>query len=399
MTQISGEVASGFEPVAEAFEASFTRPEMGAALCIYLHGTKVVDLWGGTADARTGAAWSPETLNIIFSCTKGLMSLLVAQLVEEGLLDYQAPVSRYWPEFAASGKTSITVAQAISHRAGLSAPRIDLHRADIVDWQKMAAYLAAENPLWPPGSGYAYHALTHGWLTGELVRRVTGLSAGEAFVQRIATPLNAEAWIGLPAQYRARVAHLLAGATHGAPAGPPPAKDSDAYWLERATTLGDALPPALITPDGGFNDPSLWSAEIPGAGGISSADALARIWSAAVVETGGVRLLAPETVAAATKVQSEGAPVFAVPAPWPRFGMGFLLDCDTRRLLTPNGFGHDGAGGQVAFAEPGIGLGFAYLTNLLEGAGDGRANGVVDALRGLPQIAAAPNVHPRRPAT
>lgn len=398
MVEISGEVAPGFEAVADAFAASFTRPDMGAAASVYLGGRKVVDLWGGVADARSGTAWSRDTASVIFSCTKGLMSLLVAQLVQEGLVDYEAPLARYWPEFAEAGKGGITVAQALSHRGGLSAPRMSFETADLHDWQKIVHAIEQQSPLWEPGTGYAYHALVHGWLTGELVRRVTGMTAGEAFARRIAGPLHADAWIGLPDAERARVTHLLAGKTHGAVPGPAPVEGSDAYWLERAMTLGNALPAGLITPDGGFNDPQLWSAEIPGAGGIATARALARIWSAAVTETDGVRFLAPETIASATAVQSQGAPVFAVPAPWPRFGMGFLLDCDTRRLLTPQGFGHDGAGGQVAFAEPGIGLGFAYVTNLLEGAGDNRANSVVDALRALPEIASASNAYPPRQA-
>ncbi|MDR3472718.1 MAG: serine hydrolase [Devosia sp.] len=390
---ISGSVSPGFEVVADAFAASFTHPDMGAAVSVYLGGRPVVDLWGGMADPLKGTRWTADTLSVIFSCTKGLMSLLVAQLVEEGLLDHDAPVARYWPEFAAAGKASITVRQALAHQAGLSAPRRDLTLDAICDWDQVVHVLEAQAPLWPPGHGYAYHALTHGWLTGELVRRVTGLAPGEAFQQRIARPLAADAWIGLPQSEHRRVSHLTVGATlaNQIAGTPAPAKGSDAE-LDRAMTLGGALPPALATRDGGFNDPRLWAAQIPAAGGITNARSLARIWSAAVLETAGVRLLRPATVERATKVESQGEPVFHVPPPWPKFGMGFLLDCDTRRLVTPHGFGHDGAGGQIAFAEPTLGLSFAYVTNLMEGAGDTRGNSVVDALRRVPQVLAGRDV-------
>jgi CubicO group peptidase (beta-lactamase class C family) len=146
-------------------------------------------------------------------------------------------------------------------------------------------------------------------------------------------------------------------------------------------TLGKALPVALVAPDEGFNDPRLWQAEIPGAGGIATARGLAKIWSATVWPSDGVRLLQSQTVTRATKEQTAGAPVFEVPPPWPRWGMGFQLDSEARRYLTSSGFGHDGAGGQVAFAEPSLGLGFAFLTNRMEGQGDMRATSIVDVLR------------------
>jgi CubicO group peptidase (beta-lactamase class C family) len=385
-TAISGTVDRGFERVADAFAASFTTDRMGAALCVYLHGQPVVDLWGGVADARQGRSWASDTVSVIFSCTKGLMSILVARLVEDGLLDYDAPVARYWPEFAAAGKAGVKVRHLLNHQAGLSAPREDLSTADILDWNGVTGRLAAQDPLWVPGSGYAYHAITHGWLAGELVRRVTGKSVSAAFREMISQPLGADAWIGLPAAEQERVAHLVVGASLAEQTSPTPASDTD--WLWRAMTLGKALPPTLVEPDGGFNDPRLREAEIPGAGGIASAHALARIWSATVWPTNGVRLLDPATVARATRVETSGPPVFDVPPPWPRWGMGFQLDSEARRYLTGAGFGHDGAGGQVAFAEPRLGLGFAYLTNLMEGQGDMRATSIVDTLRGLPAIEA-----------
>lgn len=382
---IFGTVEPGFEPLRRTFAATLG-DSTGAALCIYFGGRAVVDLWGGTADARAMTPWSDETVSVVFSCTKGLMSILAARLVQDGVLDYDAPVARYWPEFAAAGKSDVLVRHVLAHQSGLSAPRDSLATADILDWGVVTRALAAQSPLWSPGTGYAYHAITHGWLVGEILRRVTGKSVGHLFNDMIAAPLGAAAWIGLPTTEYRRMARLVVGrslADDVAAAAGAPEPD----WLGRAMTLGDALPRALATPDGGFNDPRLWAAEIPGAGGIASARALARIWSATVCETGGVRLLKSATLARATAVETSGEPVFAVPPPWPRWGMGFQLDSETRRYLTPDGFGHDGAGGQVAFAEPGLGLGFAYTTNLME-SGDSRATSIIDQLRRLPSLAA-----------
>ena len=377
--RIEGTVAPGFESVADAFAQSFEdRPGMGASLAIRLEGQTVARLWGGTADARSGRPWTVDTPSVIFSCTKGLMSLAVAQLVEQGLVDYDAPVARYWPEFAAAGKADISVREAMAHRAGLLAPRIDLTLDDIVDWDRMVAVLAGQEPLFEPDSGYAYHSLTHGWLTGEIVRRVTGLSPGAYFARNIAAPLGAEVWIGQPERME-QVAHLKVIPPSPAPADGPLPPNPD--WPLRAATLGAALPPTLVTETGGFNDPRLHRAEIPGAGGIATAEGLAAVWSAAVTETEGVRLVGPDVVERATRVVSEGPGIYPGPGPYYRWGMGFMLDADARRLLSHRSFGHDGAGGQVAFADPEHKVGFAYLTNRMESPPDPRGNGVVTALR------------------
>lgn len=389
---VAGTFAPGFEAVADAFRAAFVNDTMGAALCVYLRGVPVIDLWGGLADARRGKVWTEDSVGVIFSCTKGLMSVLAARLVEDGRLDYDAPVTRYWPEFGAAGKGDVRVRHLLNHQAGLSAPRVDLSLDDIVDWSRMTAVLAEQEPLWPLGTGYAYHAITHGWLVGELVRRVTGKPVAAAFRDMIAGSLNADVWIGLPDSEHARMTHLVVGGTLSTQAASQvPVREPD--WLGRAMTLGGALPSTLVEPDSGFNDPRLWSAEIPGAGGIASARGLAKIWSATVWPTDGVKLLKPETVQLATSEQTSGATVFEVPPPWPRWGMGLQLDSVARRYLTGQGFGHDGAGGQVAFAEPELGLGFAYVTNLMEGIGDMRATSIVDALRASSAIATSPAAH------
>lgn len=383
-TLIQGTVAAGFEPMRTVFEAAFDgAPSMGAALAVLVDGEVVVNLHGGIADERDGRRWEHDTASVIFSCTKGLMSLLVARLVEQGRLAYDAPVARYWPEFAAGGKGAVTVAQALSHQAGLSAPREDFELADILDWDAATTKLAAQAPLWPPGEGYAYHALTHGWLAGELVRRVTGQSPGAYFREAIA-PLGAEAWIGLP-RSRGNVAHLQVESELAAlwEMDATKAVAGEVNWPYRAMTLGRALPAALVTSDGGFNDRRVQQAEIPGAGGIATAEGLATIWSAAVTETRGVRLASADVLRQATATATEGAPVFPAEPPYPRWGMGFQLDSAARRFLTDESFGHDGAGGQVAFADPRHRVGFAFITNWMRGPGDNRGTALVDTLRVL----------------
>jgi CubicO group peptidase (beta-lactamase class C family) len=385
-TPISGMMAPGFENVADAFRRSFDgKPEMGAALAIRVRGESMVDLWGGVADARDGSPWSRDTATAVFSCTKGLVAILAADLVRRGLLDYDAPVVEYWPEFAAAGKAQTRVGDLLAHRAGLSAPREDLTPADLIDWPTMTSVLARQEPLWQPGSGYAYHAITYGWLIGEVIRRIAGESVGAVFARTVTGPLGADAWIGLPPQEEARVALSRVGPSLRA-LTEIQARDAAAGidWNGRAMTLGGALPRELVADAEGFNLPSVRKAQVPGAGGIATARGLAAIWSATVVETDGVRLLDDAILTRALAPASEGMPAFEVPPPWPRWGMGFQLDSEARRYLTPRSFGHDGAGGQVAFADPETGVGFAFVTNQMEAIDDHRATHIIDALRDTP---------------
>ncbi|MFD3920000.1 serine hydrolase domain-containing protein [Streptomyces sp. NPDC058595] len=383
-TRVEGSTAPGFASLADVLSASFTgRDGMGAALCVRVAGETVADLWGGTADVRDRSPWTEETTSVVFSCTKGLTSILAARLVQDGLLDYQAPVHAYWPEFAAAGKAAITVADLLAHRSGLSAPRDLLSVEDVIDWDTVTGLLAAQKPLWTPGEGHAYHALTHGWLAGEVIRLVTGKTVGRYFDELIATPLHSDAWIGLPPSERHRVAHLRAGASLtdfvARQAAARPAGKVD--WSDRALTLGKAFPTELVDGEKGFNDPRIQAAEVPGAGGIASARALATIWSSTVVETDGVRLLDADTVGEAIRPQAEGNPVFGGPPPFSRWGMGFQLPSLAREYLGPASFGHDGAGGQVAFADVTHQVGFAFLTNLMEAGPDHRATSIVNELR------------------
>jgi CubicO group peptidase (beta-lactamase class C family) len=378
--QVHGSIEPGWEAERDAFALAFeSHPSMGGSLSIVHRGRTVVDVWGGSADPRSSRPWEGNTLAVIFSSTKGLMSLLVARLVQDGLLDYEERVTTYWPEYGRAGKGDTLVKHLLAHRAGLSAPRDPLTVADILEWDRVVARLADEEPLWTPGEGWAYHALTHGWLAGELVRRVTGTSAGE-YLRTLLGELAPNTWIGLPSAEHGRVAHLTVGPTLRELARKQLAERSEPDWLIRAMTLGGALPLELVEDHAGFNDPRLWSAQIPGAGGIGAARELAAVWSATVTDTAGRRLLDTETLDRALAVQSEGQPVFSVPGPWPRWGMGFQLDSAARRYLTEHSFGHDGAGGQVTFADPVHELGFAFVTNWME-ADDPRATRIIDALR------------------
>lgn len=378
---LSGTTAAGFETVADAFAKAFEgRPEMGAALHVVREGQPIINLWAGVADARTGRAWTESTPSVVFSCTKGLVSILAARLVQDGRLDYDAPVSRYWPEFAAAGKDRVTVGQALAHQAGLSAPREDLGEDDILDWDRVVSALAAQEPLWPLGTGYAYHALTHGWVAGEIIRRVTGQSVGSYFRDLITQPLGVDAWIGLPDDKADIAAHLRVS---------PPLSDLWAQeaakpapnWPYKAMTLGSALPADLVAEDAGFNAQRIRAAEIPGAGGISTAQALATIWSATVTPTRGVRLIDDAVIAEATRTQSEGVSVFGGDPPFSRWGYGFQLDSAARRYLADGCFGHDGAGGQVGFADPARHIGFGFVTNWMMGPEDTRATEIISALR------------------
>lgn len=376
---VHGTADERFASVAETFASVFEgRPTMGGALAIVVDGEPVVDLWAGVADATTGDPWGESTRSVIFSCSKGVSAIVLGRLVADGVLDYDDAVARHWPEFAVAGKAGVTIGDVLSHRAGLSAPRNDLSLDEVLTPTGVADALAAQSPLWEPGTAYSYHALTQGWLLGEIVRRATGSTIGELLARDISGPLGADVSIGLPESARGHVATMHVGATLAAhdattPEGVPA---FDAYWSRRAMTLGSAFPSTLVDGRSGFNDPRVQATEIPAAGGVATARGLATVWAAVA----DARILDDGTRQRATRVRSQGAPHFAAPGPWPRWGMGFQLDSEARRYLTPTSLGHDGAGGQVAFADPDHRVGFAFLTNEME-AGDDRATRVVDALR------------------
>jgi CubicO group peptidase (beta-lactamase class C family) len=305
-------------------------------------------------------------------------------LVQEGRLDLDLPIAHYWPEFAQAGKERITVRHALAHRAGLSYLDTDLTLDDVVAWEPVIRAIEIQRPHSAPEDGHAYHASTIGWLIGEVIQRITGMSPGTNFRAVLGDPLGLDTWIGLPAEARKQVAWME-----------PPLPDDDSEFakgfarlanepnLVRAMSLGKAF--AFPSADGQvtFNDPVIQAAEIPGAGGISSAASLARLYAACVTGVdGGAALLTPWSIADGLRVQSAGPQLTGQPDDGARWGTGFQISsAPGQPLLGPGSFGHTGAGGQLAFADVDYGASFGYVTNQMGGYGDARARLLVEALR------------------
>jgi len=230
---VAGFVESGFEPVRDAFVANFDRQgEVGAAFCVHRHGRVVVDLWGGVTELGGANPYTGDTLQMVMSTTKGVVAIAAHILAEEGKLDFDAPVSEYWPEFAAEGKGKIPVRWLFSHRAGLAAIDRPLNLDDVLAWDPVVAALAAQRPNWEPGSAHGYHAITYGWLAGEVLKRITGVSVGKVVADRLARPLGLDLWIGLPDALNSRVAPQI-------PAPPPAPEDPPDPFMAR---LADPTP-------------------------------------------------------------------------------------------------------------------------------------------------------------
>mgnify|MGYP000054666037 FL=1 len=356
-----GSFDSRFESLVALFASQGPEnPAGGSSLAVFIDGKPVVNVWQG--ESKPGQAWAQDTISTVFSCTKGIISILIARLVEQGLLELESPVAKYWPEFAQTGKGEIKVKTLLQHRAGLSAPRRDLTRAELLDGHSVADALAAQEPLWMPDSNYGYHALTFGHLISKLIHSVTGLTANEYLQRHVTKPLSADMWIGLPDEQLARVAPLISDGNFNS-AKPEPGTDQ--YWIEKAMTLGGALPTNPTDP-GGFNDPEVISIELAGAGGITNAYGLAKIYSAAVTETDGIRLLNDTTIEQAIKPASFGMNVWHEPAPHPVWGNGFMLAAPPHfEIPGGKGFGHNGLGGQAGWASLENRIGFGYTTSYL----------------------------------
>jgi len=381
---IQGFVDTGYGGVMDAFVANFVeRSDLGAGCTVYRDGRPVVDLWGGLADARSARPWDHDTAAVIFSCSKGLMAICAYLLAQEGRLDLDAPIARYWPEFAAADKSSITVRQAMSHRAGLPALDVDLRRADVLAWDPVIHAIEAQRPLHAPGAGHVYHTLTYGWLLGEVVRKVSGRSPGQFFHEAIGDRLDLHTWIGLPEGVHGLVAWME----------PPLAdEDSDAA-REVAALIGRSAVVARSASMGGafgfpvengvvsFNASDIQAAEIPAANGISSAESLARLYAACVSNVAGGPLLTSASLADLLRVQSAGAQLSGMPDDGARWGTGFqLASPPAQPMLGPTSFGHAGAGGQLGFGDVDRHVGFAYLSNQMGGYGDARARELTKAV-------------------
>ncbi|MEU6382159.1 serine hydrolase domain-containing protein [Streptomyces bauhiniae] len=381
--RVNGTVAEGFEPVAEAFAANFARlGERGAAVAVYRDGHRVVDLWAGTRDVDGSAPWERGTAQIVRSATKGVAAAALLLLHQRGLLDLDAPVGAYWPEFKAAGKERTLVRDVLAHRAGVPVLDRPLTPAEAADPDLGAAAVAAQTPEWAPGTDHGYHAQTYSWLTGELVRRVTGRPVGEFIASEIAAPTGAEVWLGLPGSEQARVGRvgpLPAPEATGALKIRPKRAVADAY-ADPSSLTRRAF--AAITPLPDENDPGYRSAALPASNGIATADGLARVYASLIGEVdGGTRLFTPQTTELARTEASAGPDRVLVVGT--RFGLGYMLHGPASPLLTPTTFGHPGRGGALAFADPDSGVSFGYVTNGFRSGvtADPRAQALVRAVR------------------
>ena len=357
-----GFTASSFEHIRDTFDTILNgQPAGGAAFSVFVEGECVIDLHGG--ESRPGIPWTAGTLSLIFSNTKGLVSILVATLVESGALDPDSPLVEYWPEFSAISHT-LTVRGLMEHRAGLSAVRGDMTLEQVLDHDSVIRELLSQEPLWEPGTDYAYHAITFGTLVDELVRRVDGRSLSAMLHDELARRLGVEAWIGLPPEQCERVAEFV---ETDWPVGRPLEPGSPAELQSRAMSFGNAFPAgAGIHPNIGYNDPRVYQGVLPGANGVSTARGLAAMWSSTVTSTSGVRVLSDTTVGVMRERRVTGPSVWGEPGPWPERGFGVMLECEARSpLLSPASFGHDGFGGQAGFADVTHRASFGFVTNYL----------------------------------
>jgi CubicO group peptidase (beta-lactamase class C family) len=339
---IEGACDPRFAGVRDAFATGFAQGlEHGGGVSVVVHGKTVVDLWGGHADAARTRPWRQDTLVNVWSCTKGVVALAIAMLVERGKLDYAAPVARYWPEFAAGGKERITLDQVMSHQAGLNGLAVPMDEPGLLAWTPFVDALAAMPPLWEPGSRCVYHALTYGHLAGEVLRRVDGRSMGCFIAEEIAGPLGADFHVGLPASEDPRVAEMIEGP-----------KTSD--WVEfvRASPFPHASnnpTPRATAP----NDRAWRAAEVPGGNGQSTAHALARIYGmmAAGGDWKGKPLIGPAAVEEAARPRIRGMDdSFALPT---AFAAGYQMEDPTYAgRASPQTYGHSGWAAPSALPIP-----------------------------------------------
>ena len=368
--EIHGFVAPGFEPVRDAFAANFEAGlEIGASFAATLDGKPVVDIGAGLRDPERGLEWEQDTVACVFSTTKATVALACAMLVDRGLLEYEQPVAKYWPEFAQEGKERITVGQLLSHQAGL--PGItNRPLKDYYDWDAVTEALAAEKPWWEPGTANGYHAITFGHLNGELVRRITGKAFGKFLREEIAGPLGVDFQVGVSEAEDARIATMAA----------PPAMTG---LPEDALMFKVLANPPFDTAQA--NDREYRAATIPAANGHANARSAARVMSALACggEVDGVRLLSEDAIGKAIAEQCYRPDlVLMVPMRW---GAGFMMRSDSLPI-SPNQrvFGHGGAGGSLAIADMDARLSWAYVMNRMDSTttGDIRAGSIGAALYG-----------------
>ena len=369
---IRGFIAPGYEGVRTAFEYNFAAEglrEVGAGLTVFRHGECVVDLVGGYADRNTQRPWEPDTIANIWSSTKGVTAVAVARLVDRGLLRYEDRVADLWPEFAASGKELVTVDQLLSHQVGLNGFREPTTVEDFGDWALVTSRLAAQEPFWVPGKETSYHAMTYGFLAGEVARRVTGLEPRELIRQEIHDPIGADIQIGLSATDRDRVADLISFDASGA--GNPPAPD---------LLAAPAMVNPIIRQD--WSNRADWrAAQVPAGNGHASAQGLARMY-AAIANGGrldGVDFLTSSTINSMRRMRADRPDRFIGDRRW---GAGFSINAGGAWGPDPEAFGHGGWGGSFGCASLKHGIAIGYVMNQMGGqvVGDPRGKRLCDAV-------------------
>ncbi len=370
MAEIQGSCDGRFEPVRQALASSLDEgTDVGASVAVSLDGEVVVDLWGGHLDEARQKPWTADTITNVWSTTKTMTNLCALVLADRGELSLDAPVARYWPEFAAGGKQAVEVRHLLGHTAGLSGWSEPMSIEDLYDWEKATSLLAAQEPWWEPGTASGYHACTQGYLVGEVVRRVTGQSLGAFFAENLASPLGADFHIGLPASEDGRVAPVI----------PPPPPDPDAVRAKLAlrTLTNPPLDAAASW------EPAWRRAEIPAANGHGNARAVVAVQSvlACAGEVGGVRVLSPAGCEAVFREQAYGTDL-VLGAPL-RLGIGYgLVAPETPLSDNPRTCYWGGWGGSIVVMDLDARLCVAYMMNKM-------GDGLVGDLRGANIVFAA----------
>jgi CubicO group peptidase (beta-lactamase class C family) len=386
---VRGQVAPGFEGVIEAFQANFADGlEWGATCSFWVDGEEKVNVAGGSKVKGGHDDYDVDTLQLVFSSTKGLVAICANVLAQRGLLDVEAPVVEYWPEYGGAGKQDTKVEWLLDHKAGV--PIIDAHLTleQVLAWDPVIEAIGEQEPQWEPGTAHGYHAVTYGWLVGEVIRRITGKTVGTFFQEEVAQPLGLDAWIGLPDHEFERVAPF------GDLFNPedPELKDVIDFLLSPEMPIGRALygPGAVFKEEGLFNRPEVLAAEIPAANGVTTASSLAKAYAATIGEVDGVRLLTDAQVAEARRPRTEGNDRILFFES--KIGLGFF----THSAFSPYGgaqsFGHTGLGGSCGFADPEHGVAFGYAMNkpLANLAGDPRSRRLIEACYAAAGLEPAP---------
>jgi CubicO group peptidase (beta-lactamase class C family) len=387
-----GLLEPGFEPVRDAFLHNFAKGrELGAAFCVHVGGRKVVDIWAGYFDEAGTRPYGDDALQLVFSTTKGATAICANVLAQRGELDLDAPVSEYWPEFAKESKEALPVRYLLTHQAGL--PAVDRHLSpeELWAWDPAIEALEAQAPFWEPGTAHGYHAVSYGYLVGEVVRRVTGRSLGTFFAEEIARPLGLEFYIGLPAELEARVSPL-ATEPIDVPAdgsGPEGGAGANALAGFASTLLARALSMGGAIRDVAYLNQREWhAAEVPAANGITNARSLSRLYAALIGPVDGgpsQPLFEPAQLEKARTVHTSGPDQVFASVGMPleqRIGLGFWRANEFAQFGGEGAFGHSGAGGSYGFCDPELGLSVGYVMNKMSASivGDPRARRLVNAV-------------------